>query len=60
MMSPLEGLKQLNGETLEEMLGTFRDYAHRDKKYEKIILTRVQQRKLISLIDWLKDKTRLE
>ena len=60
MMSPLEGLKQLNGETLEEMLGTFRDYAHRDKEYEKIILTRVQQRKLISLIDWLKDKTRLE
>ena len=31
MMSPPEGLKHLNGETSEEMLGTFRDYAWRDK-----------------------------
>ena len=31
MMSPPEGLKYLNDETLEEMLGTFRDYARRDK-----------------------------
>ena len=31
MMSPPEGLKHLNGETSEEMLGTFRDYARCDK-----------------------------
>ena len=42
MMSPLEGLKHINGETSEEMLGTFKDYARRDKEYENIIFTRVQ------------------
>ena len=51
MMSPPEGLKHLNGETSEEMLGTFRDYDRRDKEDGKIILTRVQQRILISLMD---------
>ena len=60
MMSPPEGLKHLNGETSEEMLVTFRDYTRRDKEYGKIIFTRVQQRRLISLMDWVKDKTRLE
>ena len=60
MMSPPEGLKHLNGETSEEMLSTFRDYDRRDKEDGKIILTRVQQRILISLMDWEKDKTRLE
>ena len=42
MMSPLEGLKHINGETSEEMLGTFKDYARRDKEYGNIIFTRVQ------------------
>ena len=42
------------------MLGTFRDYAWREKVYGKIIFTRVQQRRLISLIYWVKDKTHLE
>ena len=60
MMSPLEGLKHLNDEISEEMLGTFRDYYRRDKEYGNIIFTRVQQRKLISLMDWVKDITRLE
>ena len=60
MMSPTEGLKPLNGETPEEMLGTFRDYASRDKEYGKITFTRVQQRRLISLMDWAKDRTCLE
>ena len=59
-MSPTEGLNHLNVETSEEMLGTFRDYARRDKEDGKIILTRFQQRKLISLMDWVNDKTRLE
>ena len=57
MMSPPEGLKHLNGETSEEMLVTFRDYARRDKEDGKIIFTRVQQRRLVSLMDWVKDKT---
>ena len=60
MMSPPEGLKHLNGETSKEMTGTFRDYARREKEYGKIIFTRVQQKKLISLMDWVKDKTSLE
>ena len=59
MISPPEGLKHLNGERSKEMLGTFRDYAWNDKEYGKIIFTRVKQRRLISLMDWLKDKTRL-
>ena len=60
IMSPPEGMKHLNGETSEEMLGTFRDYARRDKEYGKIIFNRFQQRILISFMDWVKDKTRLE
>ena len=42
------------------MLGTFRDYAQCDKEDGNIIFTRVQQRSLISLIDWAKENTRLE
>ena len=53
-------MKHLNGETLKEMLGTFRDCDRRDKEYGKIIFTRVQQRRLIFLIDWVKFRTRLE
>ena len=60
MMSPPEGLKHLNGETSKYMLGTFRDYARSDKEDGNIIFTRVQQRRLIPLTDWLKDKTSLE
>ena len=60
MMSPSEGLKHLNCESSEKMLGTFRDYARCDKEDGKIIFTRVQQRRLISLMNWVKDKTRLE
>ena len=60
MMIPPVGLKHLNGETSEEMLGTFRDYAQRDKEYGNIMITKVQQRRLISPMDWVKDKTRLE
>ena len=60
IMSPPEGLKHLNGETSKEMLGTFRDYARQYKEYGKIIFTRAQQRRLISLIDWVKDENILE
>ena len=60
MMIPPEGLKHLNGETSVEMLGTFKDYVSHDKQDENIIFTTVQQRRLIPLMDWVKDKTRLE
>ena len=60
MMIPTEGLKHLIGETSKEMLGTFRDYARRDKEDGDIIFTRFQQRTLILLINWVKDNTRLE
>ena len=60
MMSPTEGLKQINGETLKETLGTFRDYSSSDKEDGNIILTRVQQSRLVSLMDLVKDRDRLE
>ena len=59
-MSPTEGLKHLHGKASEEMLGSFRDYAHRATGDVNIIFTRVQQSRLISLMDWVKDRTRLE
>ena len=40
MMSPPEGIKHLNGETLEEMLVPFRYYARRDAADRNIIFTR--------------------
>ena len=52
-------MKHLNGEALKEMLGTFRGYDRCDAAYGKIIFNRVQQRRLISLIDWVKDRSRL-
>ena len=60
IMSPPVGLKHLNGERSKEMLGTFRDYTRRDKEDGNIIFTRVQQRRLISLMDWVKDENCLE
>ena len=60
MMSAPEGLKYLNGETSEDILGTFRDYARSEKEDGRIIFTRFQQMRLISLIKFVKDKTRLE
>ena len=59
-MIPPEGMKHLNGETLEEMLGTFRDYDCCEKEYGNTVFTRVQQRRLISPMDWVKDKNSLE
>ena len=59
MMSQPEGLKHLNVETSKEISGTFKDYARREKEYENIIFTKVQKRRLISLMSWVKDKTRL-
>ena len=60
MMSPPDRLKHLNGETSKEMFGTFREYDWRDKEDVNIIFTRVQQLRLISLMDWVKDKTSID
>ena len=60
MMSPPEGLKQLNGETSKEMLDKFRDYDRRNKEGGNIIFNRVQQRRLISLMEWVKYRTLIE
>ena len=49
MMIPPEGLKHINGETSEEMLFTFREHARHEKEDGKIIFTRVQQKRLISV-----------
>ena len=56
MMSPLEGLKHLNGETPKEMIVTFRDYDRRDKEDGNMIFTRFKQRRLISLMYWVKEE----
>ena len=60
MMSAPEGLRHLNGETSEEMLCTFRNYARRYKEYGELVFTRVQQRLSVYLMNWLKNNTRLE
>ena len=60
IMSLSEGMKHLNGEKSEEMIGTFRDYARRDASDRNIIFARVQQRRLISLMDWVKDRDNRE
>ena len=60
IISPPEGLKHLNSETYEEMLGTFWEYARHEKEDRDIIFNRFQQMRLILLMNWVKDKTRLE
>jgi hypothetical protein len=56
LLSAPEGLMHLNDESTEAMQATFRDYSRRDAADGKIIFNRVQQKRLISLKDWVKDK----
>ena len=58
LISP-EGMRHLNDESTEGMIATFQDYGHRDVAYGKIIFNRVQQKLMISLKDWVKDKVQL-
>ena len=55
-----EGMRHLNDESTEGMIATFRDYGRRDVADGKIIFNRVQQKCMISLQDWVKDKVRLQ
>ena len=60
MMSSPKGLKHLNGETSKEILGTFSNYAWRDKEDGNIIFTKVKQIRFISLMNWVKDNNCLK
>ena len=53
-----EGMRHLNDESTKGMITTFRDYVHRDVVDGKIIFNIVQQKRMISLKDWVKDKVR--
>ena len=55
-----EGMRHLNNEITEGMIATFRDYGRRDIADGKIIFKRVQQKRMISLRDWVKDKVQLQ
>ena len=55
-----EGMRHLNDELTEGMITMFRDYGRRDVADGKIIFNRVQQKRMISLKDWVKDKVRLQ
>ena len=55
-----EGMRHINDESTEGMIATFQDYGRRDAADGKIIFNRVQQKRMISLKDWVKDKVRLQ
>lgn len=60
MLSAPEGLEHFNNETTEGLIATFRDYGRRADGDGKIVFSRVQQKRIISLKDWVKDRARLE
>ena len=60
ILSDPEVLMHLNDESTEDMITTFRDYGRREMTDGKIIFSRVQQKRLISLKDWVKDRARLK
>ena len=55
-----EGMRHLKDESTKGMITTFRDYGHRDIADGNIIFNRVQQKRMISLKDWVKDKVRIQ
>ena len=55
-----EGMRCLNDNSTKGMLATFRDCGFRDVDDGKIIFNRVQQKRMVSLKDWVKDKVRLQ
>ena len=59
VISP-EGMRHLNDESTEGMIATFREYGCRDVADGKIIFNRVQQKRMISLKDSVKDKVRFQ
>ena len=55
-----EGRRHLNNELTEGIIAIFRDYCRIDVADGKVIFYRVQQKWMISLKDWVKDKVRLQ
>ena len=55
-----EGMRNLNDESTEGMIAKFQDYGCRDVDDGEIIFNRVQQKGMISLKDWVKEKVRLQ
>ena len=55
-----EGMRHLNDESTEGMIATFRDYVCRYIADGKILFNRVQQKRMISIKDWVKDKVRIQ
>ena len=53
-------MRNLNNESTEGMITTFRYYGRRDVAEGKIIVNIVEQKRMISLKDWVKDKVRLQ
>ena len=53
-------MRHLNDESTEGMIATLQDYGRRDVADGKIIFNIVQQKRMISLKDWVKDKVRLQ
>ena len=60
LLISLEGMRHLNDELTKGMIVTFQDYGRRDVADRKIIFNRVQQKRMISLKDWVKDIVRLQ
>ena len=60
MLIAPEGMRHLNDESTKGMIATFREYGRRDVADGKIIFNKVQQKRMISLKDWVKDKVRLQ
>ena len=55
-----EGMRHLNDESTKGMIVKFRDYGCIDVADGKIIFNRVQQKRMISLKDWVKEKLQLQ
>ena len=59
LLSAPEGLEYFYNKSTEELLSTFQEYGRRDAADGKINFTRVQQKRLIALKDWVNDRKRL-
>ena len=59
MLSPLEGIRHLQDEDADRIQSVFSGYAKRTASNGNFNVSRVRQKRLISLMHWVKDKHRL-
>ena len=59
IIPPPENLKHLVHESADDIQATFREYGRHSTSDGKLIVTRVQQKRIIALMNWAKDKHRL-